>query len=153
MEQAILNSNKEKFSQSAHTPFYLSPLKDEFGFKGLTAAAQATLAGLYESNHDIDVRILEVLAQWQMPEAVKNLGPIKMEMNLESYISFWKKARENTSCYPSELSFSTMKAGASEPDIALLDCTLTKLPLQLGFAPKRWKHCLDVMLLKKSGVT
>jgi len=88
-----------------------------------------------------------------MPEAVKNLFPIKMEMNLESYISFWKKARENTSCYPSELSFSTMKAGASEPDIALLDCTLTKLPLQLGFAPKRWKHCLDVMLLKKSGVT
>jgi hypothetical protein len=46
-----------------------------------------------------------------------------------------------------------MKAGASDPDIALLDCTLTKLNLQLGFAPKRWKHCLDVMLLKKSGVT
>jgi hypothetical protein len=61
MEQAILNSNKEKFSQSAHTPFYLSPLKDEFGFKGLTAAAQATLTGLYEPNHDINGRILEVI--------------------------------------------------------------------------------------------
>jgi hypothetical protein len=46
-----------------------------------------------------------------------------------------------------------MKAGASDQDIAMLDCTLTRLPLQIGFAPKRWKHCLDVMLMKKSGAT
>ena len=153
METAILNNNKAKFSQSANSPFYLSPLREEFGFKGLSSAAQASLAGLYESNHDIDGRILDVIAQWQMPQAVRDLGPLKMELSLESYIQFWKKARESTSCYPSELSFSTMKAGASDQDIAMLDCTLTRLPLQIGFAPKRWKHCLDVMLMKKSGAT
>jgi hypothetical protein len=30
---------------------------------------------------------------------------------------------------------------------------MTQLTLKLGFAPQRWKHCLDVMLMKKSGVT
>jgi hypothetical protein len=30
---------------------------------------------------------------------------------------------------------------------------MTKIPLQRGFAPTRWKHCLDVRILKKSGVT
>jgi hypothetical protein len=30
---------------------------------------------------------------------------------------------------------------------------LTRIPLVVGFAPNRWKCCLDVMILKKSGVT
>jgi len=111
------------------------------------------LAGLYESNHDIDGKILDVIAQWQMPQAVRALGPLKMELALEKYINFWKKAKEDISCYPSALSFSTMKAGAHDPYIAFLDCSMTSIPLQYGFAPKRWKFCLDVMLLKKSGIT
>jgi len=62
IEKAILDSNRRKFNQSSHTPFYQSPLKDEFGFKGLTAAPQAPLAGVYKSNHDIDSKILDVIA-------------------------------------------------------------------------------------------
>ncbi len=88
-----------------------------------------------------------------MPQAVRDLGPLKMELTLDTYISFWKKAKKDTSCYPSELSFSTMKAGAHDRSIAALDCSMTRIPLKHGFAPKRWKLCLDVMLLKKSGVT
>ena len=126
MEKAILESNHKKFLQSTHTPFYLSPLKEEFGFKGLTSASQAALAGIYDSNHDSDQRILDVIAQWQIPEAVRALGPLKMEMSVESYIRYWKKARENTSCYPSSLSLDTMKAGAHDRKIATLDCQMTR---------------------------
>jgi hypothetical protein len=133
IEKAFLDANQHKFTQSAHTPFYSTPLKEEFGFKGLTSATQATLAGLYESNHDNDSRILDLIAQWQMPPAVRELGPLKMELHLDSYISYWKKAREDTSCYPSALSFSTMKAGAHDADIAALDCSMTCLPLYFGF--------------------
>jgi hypothetical protein len=46
-----------------------------------------------------------------------------------------------------------MKAGASDPQIAKLDCLMMRIPLSKGFAPQRWKHCLDVMIKKKSGVT
>jgi len=152
LEKAILENNRQKFTQSAHTPFYQPPLREEFGFKGLTSTAQDALVGLYESD-TLDKRILEVIAQWQIPQAVRELGPMKMELSLESYVTFWKKAREDTACYPSALSFSTMKAGSNDLTIAALDCTMTRLPLLYGFAPKRWKFCLDVMLLKKSGVT
>jgi len=153
IEKAILKCNEAKFRQSTHTPFYKNPLKDDFGFKGLTSQAQAALAGLYEPSQELDPKILDVIAQWQIPQSVRDLGPLKMELSLESYVSFWKKAREDTSCYPSALSFATMKAGASDPDIAALDCTMTRLPLKYGFAPQRWKYCLDVMIMKKSGVT
>jgi len=68
MEQAILDSNKKKFSQSFHTPFYKDPLRREFGFMGFTSAAQAMLAGVYESNDNLPQAVLDVIAQWQMPE-------------------------------------------------------------------------------------
>jgi hypothetical protein len=104
-------------------------------------------------NLDIDEKILNVIAQWQMPQAVRDLGPIKMDLTIDQYTSFWKKAKEDTSCFPSALSFSTMKAGSQDPLIALLDCSMTRIPVTCGFAPKRWKYCLDVMIQKKSGVT
>jgi hypothetical protein len=111
------------------------------------------LAGVYESNHILDERILEAIKQWQMPEAVRNLGPQKLALTLQEYRTYWKKAREDMACYPSELSFSTMKAGAWDEQIARLDWVMTKLPLELGFSPRRWKCCLDIMLFKKSGLT
>jgi hypothetical protein len=46
-----------------------------------------------------------------------------------------------------------MRAGAYDKYIAALDCSMTRIPLAFGFAPERWKYCLDVMLMKKSGVT
>jgi len=152
IEQAILDNNLSKFLQSSKTPFYLTPLKEEFGFKGLTSSAQAVLAGVYDSNHNIDTRILEVIKQRQLPESVRELRATPMHMSLESYRRFWKKAREETACFPGPLSFSTMKAGAFNEQIAEMDWTLTRFPLEVGFAPKRWKQCVDVMLLKKSGM-
>ena len=114
LEKAILENNKQKFSQSSHTPFCQPPLKDEFGFKGLTSTAQAALAGLYESD-SLDERMLEVIAQWQIPQAVLDLGPLKMELSLDTYTSFWKKAREDTACYPSTLSFCNNESGCQRP--------------------------------------
>ena len=45
-----------------------------------------------------------------------------------------------------------MKAGAYDKDIAALDCSMTRIPLKVGFAPDRWKFCLDVMLMILSGL-
>jgi hypothetical protein len=153
VETAILASNKSKFSQSFHTPFYHTPLRESFGFKGLTTSAQSVLAGVYEYPEALSSYIVDMLSQWEKPEAIRSLEPVNMSLTLDQYRSFWNKANENISCYPSALSFSTMKAGSFDPDISFVDCTLTKIPLERGFAPSRWKHCLDVMILKKSGVT
>jgi hypothetical protein len=153
IEAAILASNQRKFSQSVHTPFYQPPLRDSFGFKGLSTAAQSVLAGVYDPPNELSSYIVDMLSQWEKPEQIRSLEPINISFSIEQYRQFWNKANENVSCYPSALSFSTMKAGSFDPDISHLDCTLTKIPLERGFAPSQWKHCLDVMILKKSGVT
>ncbi len=119
----------------------------------MTSTAQATLAGVYDSNDNLPQVVLDVIAQWQMPEEVRALGKLTMDLDVDQYRSFWNKANKNVSCYPSELSFSTMKAGSFDDTIASMECSMTRIPLVKGFAPRCWRHCLDVMILKRSGVT
>jgi hypothetical protein len=46
-----------------------------------------------------------------------------------------------------------MKAGASDELIAEVECDLINIALASGYSPDRWRKLLDVMILKKSGVT
>jgi len=106
MERAIMRNNEEKFRQSMHTPFFQPPLSSSFGYKGVTQAAAAVLA---ESNHTLDPAVHDMLNHLQMPYPIQEMGKIPMELTVESYCSFWKKANENISCTPRPMSFSTMK--------------------------------------------
>jgi hypothetical protein len=153
IEQAIIRNNQEKYQQSFPLPFLQPTLAAEFGFKGLSPAAQAVLLGMYLPPSKMEEHILDYLSELSIPEAVQQLGPQSFEIPTESYRSFWNKAKENISCYPDALSFSSMKAGSFSPLISEIECMLTSIPLQGGFAPDRWKRCIDVMILKRSGIT
>ncbi len=73
IEQAIMKTKEEKYRQSSHIPFFQFPLASEFGFKGLSSAAQATLARVYESNYPIDRHAQLVLEEMTTPEKVRHL--------------------------------------------------------------------------------
>jgi hypothetical protein len=45
------------------------------------------------------------------------------------------------------------ESGCIRPSHSSSGLLYDKTPFKIGFTPKRWKFCLDVMLLKKSGVT
>jgi hypothetical protein len=76
-----------------------------------------------------------------------------MTISLPEYRHFWHKAKETTSCYPDALLFTTMKAGARSDLISDIECKLAKVSIKSGYSPLFWKKCLDVMILKKSGLT
>ncbi len=135
MEQAILDTNRDKFSQSFHTPFYQPPLLQEFQFQSLTPAAQAVLDGFYEPPSDTSPHVISLLQELQKPSGIKELGNINPRIDLQAYRVFWRKANERVSCYPSSLSFSTMKAGAFHDYISEIDCRLTRILLISGYAP------------------
>jgi hypothetical protein len=74
-------------------------------------------------------------------------------MPVEIYKSYWKKAKENMSCYPGDLSLATFKAGAQDDTIAQFTCIMTIIPLFSEYTPHRWKKVVDVRILKKAGLT
>lgn len=80
-----------------------------------------------------------------MPQSIRD-NPNKMKMTVDSFISYWKKAKENTACYPSEFCFATFKASSYDMSLATQDCTMTRIPLESGYSPKHWKRCVDVMI-------
>jgi hypothetical protein len=153
IEEAILKNNQEKYQQSFHTPFLQSPLREAFGFKGLSSAAQAVLGGVYEPPENVDRYTKAFIKELCMPQKVREMGKQTMEISLEEYKHFWKKANDKISCYPAELSFATMKAGSYDDLIAEIECDLLNFVLASGYSPERWKKLLDVMILKKSGIT
>jgi hypothetical protein len=115
-------------------------------------ASNAVLTGVCEPYRKIPLAELALLDALKMPDKLAEIGQ-DMLLSIEEYVAFGKKAKENTSTYPDGLSFSTMKAGATSKLIANIECRLTRIPLKAGYAPSRWKNCLDVMILKWSGVT
>ena len=125
IEKAILKNNEEKFKQSSKNPFLSVPLRDEMGFKGTGPATKAVLQGTYRPEFPIDPYAEALIYELKTPQEVLDLPFNPMTMETESYIAYWRKAKENISCYPSDLSFSTMKAGSFSPLIAEFECSIT----------------------------
>lgn len=80
------------------------------------------------------------------------MGPHPTSLPVPVYRDFWRKAKERTSCYPGELSFSTLKASAQDDALCEWECIMMRLPLFSGYTPMRWKKVLDIMILKKAGL-
>lgn len=152
IEREILQSNEDKFKQSHHRPFFHSPFKNLFGWKGTTYASKLVLSRAYEPDNDILAREVALLLALQQPNNIHLLSNNEMVIYVQEYKSFWRKAKETTSCYPNELSFIAMKAGACSDLIAAIECNLANILIKTGYSPKRWKNCLDLMILKKSGL-
>jgi hypothetical protein len=152
MERAIISSNKKKFQQSFGTPFYNYPYNKLFGYLGITPASKQVLDGTFIPPAEASTHMKDFLKHLIMPLAIKN-NPTTMELSVDTFIHYWKKARENTACFPSEFSFATFKASSHDIFLATMDCILTRIPLNTGYSPQRWQRAVDVMIPKKTNRT
>jgi hypothetical protein len=152
MEKAIVKSNKNKFLQSFGTDFYKHPYNKLFGYQGLTRSSQRVLDSNFQPPQDASTHMIDFLAHLAMPRTIKE-NPNQMEMTLDSFVSYWRKAREHTSCYPSPFCFATLKASSHDSYLANMDCVMTRIPIKTGYSPTCWQRCVDVMIPKKSNMT
>jgi hypothetical protein len=134
MEKAIISSNQRKFCQSFGTPFYNAPYNRLFGYQGLTPSSKQTLMGTFNAPPNASTHMVNFLSHLVMPQNIRN-NPTNMDMTLESFTSYWHKAKENISCYPSDLTFATMKASSYDSYLAHVDWILTRIPLISGYSP------------------
>jgi hypothetical protein len=153
IEQVIMQENKSKYQQSFHTPFMRPPLITDFGLLGTGPCSSDLLHGKYNPPTNISQHTKTYLYHLAYPQNCGNTYNNIPFIYVEEYRSYWRKAKENTSSYPSEINFSTLKAGAHSNTISTFDCIMTRLPITKGFSPSRWRKCIDVMILKKAGVT
>jgi hypothetical protein len=137
IEAAIMEGTKTKYTTSFNTPFMQPPLSLDFGYLSQGTAAEAVLDGSYITPEGIDKYTKSFIEHLQRPQRMLGTADFPMLLPIELYRAYWKRAREYTSHYPGEMSFSTL---------------MTRIPLFAGYSPKRRKKCLDVMILKKAGL-
>jgi hypothetical protein len=127
------------------------PLAGEVGWLGTGPTTKYILDGRYLPPDERDMNTKWFIKSLQQNLLVKEDQP-PYKITPTMWIEYWRTARENTASASNLLNFSVFIAGADNPSIAEFDATMTDIPMQTGYSPKRRRIVIDVMLIKKMGV-
>jgi hypothetical protein len=71
-------------------------------------------------------------------------------MSTKSYIEDWKKAKEQTSAEPNNISFGQCKALAQDTYLTTMEASLISIAMKSGISFEIWKRGLDAVIPKKT---
>ena len=152
IEDACMQENDARFSQSEDTPPMTLPLLQDLGYLADTPEARAILEGTYNPPPETDYYAALFLKELRMPDNVLHNPMTETDVTPINNAKAWGKQKESVSSEPEGLTFSHYKAGAQDETINRFDALLRCLPYKYGFSPKHWQEITDVEILKKAGV-
>jgi hypothetical protein len=147
----------EQFSLAGETPFGYSPLGKELGHTRDSEMADAIHEGTLEHEALSEASINAVAKQLRKHPALDKV--LKPAVTEDDFKSSFKCVREKTALSYSGRGVEHCKACTEGSDDGIADLLSTvhavmmSVPLDAGFCPSRWKHAVDVMLEKISGVS
>jgi hypothetical protein len=132
MEKAIMEHH---VSLTHTTPPMRMPIQWELGFVSLTPAGQSILNGTHTSAPGTD-KYSRLLQKQLRRIAIKEIptGTIT-----KSYIDGWKKAKEQTSAEPNNISFGQCKALEQDTYLATMEASLMPIAMKSGISFETWK--------------
>ena len=152
VEYHVQQNLQQRFSLGKRAPFNRGQLLDDFGTLGDTEAVTQLFQGTYNLHPNIDQATADYLRE---AERIKNeldtLPPTTTEVSPEEYISFWSKAKENTSSSKSGRHFGHYKAISTDPDLVSLHLTSINHAATRGIPLTRWSNGVTVLLEKVAG--
>ena len=162
IEDALLPHTVRRFRQHKETPFGHGNRSTNLGQNCDSTDFDHILHGTYD--HDLESLTEEArewLRQLQQKDFVAAGSLISTHISTEDWIVGWKKMRESTASAPGGHygHYKTAAVAATLPDdhpdhtrvLAEVYATMMSLPLAHGFAPERWKFCVDAILEKIPG--
>ena len=150
----LLEQNAEHLRQSTidGTPFASGPLNQLFGLFGTNDQADAILnSTLDNENLNLSNEVKAWLHELAYLYDDGDPPPIDTTINPPQFFQAVKLCNVNTSASPLGFGYLIWKASGISPLGAQVHSTMMTLPFSRGFAPSRWKQCLEVMLEKDAG--
>ena len=151
---AIINQNKAHFSQTTSSPEATGHLST---FIPLFSRNQHTdeifLAGTFITPKIDPIEEVSLFLQTMAkPTSLPGIDSIDITITGEIFRSSFKKLPENTASGPSDRHLSHYKVLARDEWLSGgLIATMISIPLIIGFAPRRWRTAIQIMLDKDSG--
>jgi len=113
---------------------------------------QRVLSGNYIPPPGTDPYAAHLLTQLKAPQQVLDAPPVPAQITTQTYRDGWIQVKEHTSSGSNVLHFGHFKAGVKDQTIADFEASMANFPYTTGYSPLRWRHGVDVELLKKPGV-
>jgi hypothetical protein len=126
-----------------------APVIDDYGCSSLS---DKILDGMADLNQlDVSEEVKWFLERLKMTDDEKRLE-VPARMTAEQFSEGMKTTNEMTSSSPSGLHITLWKAIAEDEGLADTHSLWMSLPFMFGFVCNRWKHIIDCMLEKKTGM-
>ncbi|WP_317203178.1 hypothetical protein [Janthinobacterium sp.] len=163
IEEVLVPHTERRFTQHQETPFGHGYRQRSLGINCTSGDAIDLQNGTYDFQL---LRLTEVARLWLSELRVKDFaqqasGLISCDITTQDVIDGWSKMRESTSSAPGGHygHYKTASVAARLPEdhpahttrLADIYGKRWTLPLQHGFAPKRWCQCIDAILEKIPG--
>jgi hypothetical protein len=156
MEEHITQRNVDQFSHAGKTPFGYTELGDALGHTGDSPLAEDFLDGKADHPALTNEALHAIVKQPRRHPMIQKIT--KPVIKVEDFRSTVKCVPEKTASYYSDRGIPHYKACAENMDDGLTDAmcsvhaAMMSIPLAAGFCPERWKHVIDVMVEKITGV-
>ena len=148
MEEAIREENRRKYHQSEGTcPFLQQSNRLLFGDIADGPAAIQVLNGTFNPPPSMDEHTVDFLHAC----AIKHNYFSSLTRSVTEFRDSWKIRKESTSSRL--LHFGHFKASLKDDLTSLAHYMFAEIPFRTGYAPNRWKHATQLMILKKAGLT
>ena len=152
IEHHVQQNLQQRFSLGKRAPLNAGHLLEDFGTLGDTDAVTQLFQGTYKFHPTVDKATADYLREAaRIHNELATLPSITTEVTTEEYISFWSKAKENTSSSKSGRHFGHYKAICSDPDLVALQLASINHAATRGSPLSRWSNGVTVLLEKVAG--
>lgn len=157
MEEKIIEQNKSHLSKSEGTPFGSGELFNLIHDKQKRGAAIESLlrgtSGWKHQMQEVEEFIEDLRQQYDEHTLHTKAAEIGNPVSYEEYRDFFKLKRESTESSNSGRHMGHYKACLQDEDITSIHIMMINIQLVCGFAGKRWKVSIAVMVAKDEGIT
>jgi hypothetical protein len=150
IKRACLDETDARYRQANDRPLQHPIVLQALGIDGCSEVSTSILETgvIPEEIAQLDPYIAEYLAAHQVSPPAPPVDPV---ISTDAHKQGWSYAKERTSSGRSGLHFGHLIAGVSHDDISQFEATMSSIPWETGYSPKRWQQGLDVMIEKKVG--
>jgi ribonuclease HI len=162
IEEVLLPHTERRFRQHQETPFGHGSRRESLGLTCESQDVQDILHGSYDRELDSLSEEARVwLLQLKEKDFVGAGGIISTHVSFGDWVQGWAKMRESTASAPGGHygHYKTISVAARLPEdhpdhstvLAHIYAKMMSIPLKQGFAPVRWRQCIDAIIEKIPG--
>ena len=149
IDQACLEENMQKYTQTKGTICTQEPLRSLLGRYGETELCNNILEGNPTLPEGTPEYVNDFMAE--LKKVTTDKEDVSLQISTSEFKEGWGKMKESTSSGKSGVHFGNLITCAEDDKLAQFESSIAQIPFMTGYSPLLWKEGTIVMIKKKAG--